>query len=128
MIASNELRIGNYFQWSEIASMGIGIDFIKRAEDIDKHNQLKDPIPLTEEWLVKLGFDIITENNDGTKNYWNKHKDCSVDVETYLLANKIEVGFRYRIYERKRTKQIIYVHTLQNLYFALTGQELTYKP
>jgi hypothetical protein len=68
------------------------------------------PIPLTKEWLVKFGFDkkghreglsIILENTLGYKN-----------GRTYFKS--------WCILE----SQPKHVHQLQNLYFALTGQEL----
>jgi hypothetical protein len=65
------------------------------------------PIPLTEEWLVKFGF------NEFEKNY-----------RTFFVNNKfkIEMSNTGNIYYNKLW--IPYVHTLQNLYFSLTGVEL----
>jgi hypothetical protein len=72
--------------------------------------QITKPIPLTEEWLVKFGFDkkahreglsIILENTLGYKN-----------GRTYFKS--------WCILE----SQPKHVHQLQNLYFALTGKEL----
>jgi hypothetical protein len=73
------------------------------------------PIPLTEEWLLKFGF------------VSNPYKD------RYELIAKINI-----IIECDKTKGLVnlyceqfphikYVHQLQNLYFALTGEELTIK-
>jgi hypothetical protein len=75
------------------------------------------PIPLTEEWLVKFGF----QNDDD---------DWLIDIDD---RNCIHINLK-----KKRTllesydglltvKNIEYVHFLQNLYFALTGEELTLK-
>jgi len=74
-----------------------------------------EPIPLTEEWLLKFGF------------VSNPYKD------RYELIAKINI-----IIECDKTKGLVdlyceqfphikYVHSLQNLYFALTGEELTLK-
>ena len=68
------------------------------------------PIPLTEEWLVKFGFeyDVLEEfyfeMNDIRGQFYEEEN--SFELDHYELAN------------------CYYVHQLQNLYFALTGQEL----
>lgn len=76
------------------------------------------PIELTEEWLLKFGFDQTTPDkwfalnicNDWTFLFWNNNVlELSVNRHGVVLS-KIE-----------------YVHQLQNLYFALTGEELTVK-
>ena len=64
------------------------------------------PIRLDEEWLAKLGYDLISENHYGVLGH---------------LIWKIEDRF----YCDKNGMQLKYVHQLQNLYFALTGSELT---
>ena len=77
------------------------------------------PIPLTEEWLMKLGF----ENKERQK--W--HKEIVEDEEYFGVwickhphkENCFHLfGYPYRIVV------IEHVHQLQNLYHALTGEEL----
>ena len=112
MKKANELRVGNYFQWIEIASMGIGVDVITKDNHYT-YEDFKEPIPLTEEWLVKFGSDSvgciklptgstlqITMNKYGCV-IWNGN-----------LSECVEIG------------DCNHVHQLQNLYFALTGEEL----
>ncbi len=70
------------------------------------------PITLTEEWLLKFGFEkrsIIQEND----SYY-------LNGEIVWVTKK---GFRY--FQNRNIIQ--HVHQLQNLYFALTGEELTIK-
>ena len=139
MIKINELRIGNYVLLNRIPEKvwGIDLDLMDEGNELIsvgekdvcmvksfKENELSF-IPITEEYLIKLVINIVNENNDGTFNYWNKENDCSIDVETHLLTNKIEKAYRYLLYERRRIKSIIYVHQLQNIFYALTGRELT---
>lgn len=63
-------------------------------------------IPLTEEWLVKFGF----------KQWGDKY--------TFGLKG-INIHHRKRGFVLRKSVPIIkYVHQLQNLYFALTGEEL----
>lgn len=73
------------------------------------------PIPLTEEWLVKLGFEYL-RRKDGTQGVYSNGK------MNLILSNS---GNVYTM----KNKLIPYVHTLQNYYYftLLTGQELTIK-
>ena len=75
------------------------------------------PIPLTEEWLERCGF---YGRNDF--KWIGKVGIQSVDGKYYFAFKDMgNVMFR-SIVECK------YVHALQNLYFALTGQELEFTP
>lgn len=74
------------------------------------------PIPLTEEWLVKLGFERI-ENN------WKCLNLQFATISWERLAGLTLSFEKESIY----LPHIKSVHQLQNLYFALTGQELTIK-
>ena len=113
----NELRIGNYVNWKEelacIAQI-LELDVCFKCGDI---GLLKDlyPIPLTEEWLEDLGFDKITKNvfkiNLG-------YSCCFKTLKIYLLNGQIDI-------EDDCLCHIpVFVHSLQNLCFALTGEEL----
>jgi hypothetical protein len=69
-----------------------------------------EPIPLTEEWLIKFGF----------------NKVCSMYIR---ISDINEMEFfdniiTFKDWFCKLEKKIQYVHQLQNLYFALTGEEL----
>jgi len=69
------------------------------------------PIPLTPEILVKCGF-TFHKKKSGTQGVYTNGK------MNLAISNG---GNIYRV-----NKIIPYLHQLQNLYFALTGQELTY--
>jgi hypothetical protein len=75
-----------------------------------------EPIPLTEEWLLNLGF--IKKNGYGFIK-----KDLAGNI-FYSVETKEHFMFQYHDLRIK----IKHVHQLQNLYFALTGEELTLKP
>jgi len=127
---AKELRIGNYVNYfdktviiSKIELSHIGCSD-KNSIMINCYNQ-KDafkPIPLTEEWLLKFGF------KDRSRTLKNKMsygiEIGKMEIAWYRLDNKtrfqtIENGFIM--------KCVTYVHELQNLYFALTNEELTIK-
>jgi len=114
-IKASELRIGNYvyFQNSESGKYenDLPIETGKELDDCDCQ-----PILLTEEWLIRFGF----EKN----SYWFKDDNMIRFVfdENGWLHCSIgdnEKGFLYN--------RIKFVHQLQNLYFALTSQELEFK-
>lgn len=77
------------------------------------------PIPITEDWLLKLGFDNTQRGffkirilNRGSINVLISKKRLLVELGTtggYLFGNT----------------DIKHIHQLQNLYFSLTGEELT---
>ena len=74
------------------------------------------PIPLTEEWLLKFGFEKADEI------YFIEFNVYSMTIKEYEKGRYIlnpETHFNY--------VDIEYVHQLQNLYFALTGEELIIK-
>lgn len=127
-----ELRIGNFITGlyedeekkafckvnglSEIPeALGDGWSIMVESEENIEWFDDFQPIPLDEEWLLKFGF----EWNDEYKEY---HLN-GVQVVFYksgwidLMLEGIEH------FEMK----VDYVHSLQNLYFALTGKELELK-
>lgn len=99
---ANEFRLGNYV-FSNMVEDTIQLSALLESQDL----QIK-PIPLTEEWLFKFGYDWISENHFANLGH---------------LIWKVEDRF----YCDKNGVFLKYVHQLQNLYFALTNEELTIK-
>ena len=80
------------------------------------------PIPLTEEWLLKFGFKTRTTVNHSVQYFIGENpltRDWLLDI---LWLN----GYEYPFY-RNGFFKIKYVHQLQNLFFALTAEELEIK-
>lgn len=115
MIKANELRIGNYVS-TEVDEF-ISIDGTNKYRIIIEGDYVSEgyvnPIPLTEEWLLKFGF---------TKHGFDDPLDLYWCHPNLIGA----INERCLIYDYSRLK-IQYVHQLQNLYFALTGEELVCK-
>lgn len=124
---ANELRIGNYIKLlnkettvGELFDDGI-------TTDLDNHSyeyiyDLVEPIPLTEEWLLKFGF--VFEDEQHHEYFGSYLRD---DLNGYsLIVNKNENKFILRTDVFDLTT-ISYVHQLQNIFFALTGNELEIK-
>ena len=114
---ANELRIGNWvmsdpqkpYKW-------VMCDFSEWYEDHNSHEYGDHtyPIPLTEDWLKKFGF----ETHD--------HHDYFIDISKIGEIHSwfsIFSGDEF-YYINEFDVKISYVHQLQNLYFALTGEEL----
>ena len=112
---ANELMIGNYVK----DPYGKEI----RLVSVDADASMLTPIQLTEEWLLEFGFekenalpDIVFP--DGV----NLRDTVLVDRYHYRINDFIvNDGFYSHAVEIK------YIHHLQNLYKALTGEELTLK-
>ena len=114
---TSELRIGN---WVIVHHNDVEIDFITNKEIVGAKGlhltELKKvkPIPLTEEWLLKFEFEY-------TKIAVGFNQFRKGILELSITPNGYELFFTYK------WVKIEYVHQIQNLYFALTGEELTFK-
>ena len=114
MIQANELRIGNWMMGNvpfQIEPNDIGLDYYHEQQ---KGVSRWEPIPLTEEWLIKFGFKRLFDK------FWMKK---------HLLLNNgfVPMFTDGNYHEEEIGEQLKYVHQLQNLYFALTGEELTHQ-
>ena len=136
---ANELRIGSIVKSlvndedfsivEEIghrASLGHYVSLNNQHSGVWLEHQERDlilGIPLTEEWLIKFGFGI------------NKRPSKDIYIEfnprMAILFNQGNVGEMDLVQDGKfisfKHGHIKYVHQLQNLYFALTNEELTMK-
>lgn len=75
------------------------------------------PIPLTEEWLLKFGF---KNHLDTIWIHWSKESGL------FEISTRLPQG-SYGLWINGTMGCFEYVHQLQNLFFALTGEELTIK-
>jgi hypothetical protein len=109
---ATELRIGNYY-------LAFGVD-LKQVETLTKDKILIDftPIPLTEEWLFKFGFEDDRDNLMILRKGVFEFSFDKVDKDGISLYEKWDGNFLYNVE---------YVHEFQNLHFVLTGEELVVK-
>jgi hypothetical protein len=105
---SKELRIGNWVTFNGVEAQNglirkdtLGHNNLFYTSDLDD----VQPIPLTEEWLVKFGFTF-----DETTNCYHYYN---------FILNRLFVMMDIDIHIC-----LEHVHQLQNLYHALTGEEL----
>ena len=128
MIAANELRIGNWIkdrggkEWQidnwespnkvsakdpEFNTCGM----LLKGHPCTEYVHFLQPISLTEEWLVRFGF-IKSDLSD------------RFIIHSWFYLEKCKDGYKFRQIDGF-TRVFQHVHQLQNLYFALTGEELT---
>jgi hypothetical protein len=119
---ASELRIGNsiYYKISglldepkdryKIIEMSY-YNFKTLSSEEDENYQ---PIPLTEELLLTFGFE-----SDGIE-WWNGVLSLGIYKDGLYYCPTEDIHYRLG-------KEFKYVHELQNLHFALTGEELTIK-
>lgn len=120
MIESKELRIGNLI-YNKNQPVKLRAKHILGLDN--NAYKFAEPIPLTEEWLVKFGFEF-TDEFDFNLN------GLSVDGGVCHFSYDMFRGW-YDIDNCDFVELPIIiqnVHQLQNLYFALTGEELELKP
>jgi len=130
---TKELRIGNLLQDQkgnllivcEIRQDGYTTSVVDRSKFPLQKGWKADPITLTEDWLIKLGFHI-NENGEPEKDTVE-----GMDIALSITINTHHYKFSpWFVNKQNLTYYIMgvdieYVHQLQNLYFALTGNELT---
>ena len=111
---ATQLRVGNLFRFistdsieqvADIRTAGIKTPTINNVLITDI-----EPIPLNEDWLVRFGFEV----------YEFDHKENQYRFKERLIVIRDGCFIDYG-----SSVSIKYVHTLQNLIFALTGTELT---
>lgn len=127
MIKVNELRIGNYvnFHYGEEDSGGnmVGHHDMERIENFGYLQHISDfpdsysAVALTTFILEKLGF-VKGSRNSGNSICWHIPDGKPGCTKTFLHQSKHNFTV---VHYRTEVK---YVHMLQNLFFALTGQEL----
>ena len=117
MIEARELSIGNLVQTKEgkLTSVTDITSEIGGFTHLDfwcygYHSLDTEPILLTEEWLIRFGFELVDSHDDHL--YYLSETDFSLD-------RNMQFDNSYKRVELK------FVHSLQNLYFALTNKELT---
>lgn len=122
---ANELRIGNLVQ---VDGAIVKVDSIHTSEQYNtartENGRLYsfvldcvEPIPLTDDWLVKFGFI--------EKDKWFYKEGFCIGYLT--TEDNLQIEYCIAGHGGWKVLELKSVHQLQNLYFALTGEELTLK-
>lgn len=126
MLQLNDLRIGNWLEHKFLNKQfqveGLGNDLIynKEACPVGIHMSGYSPIILTNEVLNKCGL------KDAPTHTAFQVKSMNFDIKD----NHVIAAFEDNEFGHEKEDEIIvyHLHQMQNLYFALTGTELTYTP
>ena len=112
MLKANEIRLGNYYdhngEYRQVTPSVI-------EEVWNAERTWCKPIPLTEELLLKMGFKYIGGEGyalDNGFSIYSSLRNGWMAIGTKLVPN---------------IKGVQYIHQLQNLYYALTNEELIIK-
>lgn len=124
---AKELRIGNYIDYEKTTHIIQSLEAYSCVSNWIGENEMPSPydhyyeeidgIKLTQLLLLKLGFEKIGINYRKIDNkgfefcLWKKWDSDTFGIRVFTFIKNIE-----------------YVHQLQNLYFALTGEELKLNP
>jgi len=124
VMQASELRIGNSIE-NEYLNVDLGmevwivvkVDYHILYDLVHDESKKYRPIALTEQWLLDFGFE--------------KHVTAA---SVYVKGNKAlsTLDGKFRFIQGNFVCQLVlaelqYVHQLQNLFYALTGEELTLK-
>jgi hypothetical protein len=118
----NELRVGNFVMYADFETIFTVYSIEKYGFGVENNNEITwigseeiEPVPLTEEWLLKFGFKKTEWDN--SNSYLFVTPECDYSIVVYSNGY-LEIGGMVM-------RKIDYVHQLQNFVFALSGVELT---
>ena len=127
-IIERELRIGNLIRDNRsnkdiIVTGQLIADMEEWAGGVMMSNPPKpffEPIPLTEDWLLKFGFELYGDGSGGSIVLYGD-PGYQTDLQIGLTESNSFFGELHNVVEGPKVK---HVHQLQNLYFALASEEL----
>ena len=113
---ASDLRLGNYVHM-DMSIDDIEVVKLKIGDLASFAIEIRDlfPIPLTEEWLLKFGFEW--KGIVGKNRFLTKYTPCGKAIvfkDGYIIFAGVTIEY-----------PVGYLHQLQNLYFALTNEELS---
>lgn len=140
---ASELRLGNYALSLNgiITVRGIEADY----DDLYGETLINDwkessisPIPLTEEWLLKFGVQSIPHFTVGNTKFFDIGRNRQLSISSVNTPNcmvflqDMENNARHEgnnpiVLHNYDYDGPLYVHQIQNLFYCLTGEELTIK-
>lgn len=140
---ATELRVGNWVTCfstqPDKINEPIQVNYIAPTKDGDMAVYFNDgwgaleliePIPLTEDILIRLGFEKEGHNwiiGDMFVRFWIHWEVWRATGESWerWVCGQTHLD-KFEVYDLA-SNSIKYVHQVQNLYYALTGKELTFK-
>ena len=121
MIKPTELRLGNcveydgnYYQIDSLSWDLPTVDTIEFGIGVVDYNII-NPIPLTEEVLIKCGFNKLGDF---------KYNKGAFVIERMINGDCFLVRMYVNITESVKVRYINHLHELQNLMYAILGEDL----
>lgn len=121
MIKAGELRIGNsvfiaghYENVFSVLDIGSELSTFNGVPVFKATYDEMNPIPLTPEWLERCGWQVVDQ---GSGPYYWLEKQCWLHIHVSEDGNIFANFNNNAVYLKS-------LHSLQNLYHALTGEEL----
>ena len=133
---ANELRIGNWVSYTnENGTFNLQVEEIRPTGIVTTWNggswfvsfDKLNPIPLTEEILMKAGFKKEYEDDRYGRVFLVSNTKYIIRIVNYGNPQKVDFGYSLEISDDNNwsdIKRIYFIHELQNLIFALTGEEI----
>jgi hypothetical protein len=133
MVKTQELRIGNW-----VYALKADSDPVRIGDDYNIYlDRDYSPIPLTEDWILKFGFELyeyqLNDKMSDNPNFIYLSYKMELDGKRYYytITNTEFDDWQFCVKVEWAEEMLIascqYIHQLQNLYFALTKTELTLK-
>lgn len=130
---ANELRIGNYYLWYD-KPFQLTEEHLRDFRFWDEHfyypmedgqNYIR-PIPLTDEYLWSMGFHSAFATDP--QKIGPASKRFYIDRFEVYMCNEYIQEFLFEPNREFEMIEVKHVHQLQNIYYVITGNELTLKP
>ena len=125
---AQDLRVGNIIENGTVIAVhrkyvcvenGDGAMYTAIGDDVL-------PVALSDEWLKRCGFKIIKENGFSCEDYYKS--DVGFSYKDFLISKSGDAFFLWIEIDDYSYSypscEIKYLHQLQNLYFAMEGEEL----
>lgn len=125
---ASELRIGNYIKLmlnhEDYKTLQVNLHDL---ESVELKTGDYEPIPITEELLMQLGFKYVDKGDHDYNTYTDPNHDYYLQIDVRRRDGKYSIlDNSFDDLRDFSMVDIMYVHQLQNLYFALTGEELEF--
>jgi hypothetical protein len=140
-----ELRLGNYVTidnpegWPQVKNVPVQVFEVKEKKDalelfpdscgavsmiygdtrFSQFDEFVKPIPLTEDWLKRFGFEDDSYGRFYKK--FNGNETITISFEDYAHTRLAEHPVEVKDFSLNINCK--FVHSLQNLYYALTGED-----
>ncbi len=126
MITTNDFRKGNLMQDQQARLCLVEEISDERFSAPAIHGALtslpNEPIVLTKEWAKDFGFDVVDMGD-----HWEFNKGDFQLIQIKVPMTGKELTPVYVLHSKKSKHiKVPYVHKLQNLYYELENEELTY--